>query len=522
MKTTDVLLAAVSGLLLALVFPRLNLWPLAWVSLVPLLAAADGKSAAAGFKLGWVAGAVFHLGLVYWVTVSMTTYGKLPLAASLPILLAFAAFLGLFTGLPLWAACFAQQRSAWSFSLTLPFIWVAVEHLKSWFLTGFPWDLLGYSQYRMLPVVQIADITGVYGVSFLIVSVNCGLCALVRRLAAGGRLPRADMAVPCLLVAACLVYGNIRLREVRATPPGAELRVALVQPNISQEVKWDPAFLEQTLRTLERLTLQAVSAGPGLVIWPESATPFFFQSEEAYRSRVVALAKKLGGAYLLFGSPSWHESAAGLRFHNSAFLIGPDGSVAGRYDKQHLVPYGEYVPFARFFPFIQKLVEGIGDFSPGGPAVLLELPRCSLGTAICYEIIFPDLVRRFAKAGARVMINITNDAWFGRTSAPYQHLAIACLRAVETRRYVARCANTGVSAIIGPTGAIEGRTGIFTEAVLAAAVHCRGDSTFYARSGNVFAWCCWAFSLLALLVAGRRNISLSKETVTCSISGKKQ
>ncbi len=506
MKKTDALLAAVSGLLLALIFPRLNLWLLAWVSLVPLLAAADGRSAAAGFKLGWISGAIFHCGLVYWVTVSMTTYGKLPLAASIPILVAFAAFLGLFTGLPLWVACRVQQRRGWSFGLTLPCVWVAVEHMKSWFLTGFPWDLLGYSQYRILPLVQIADITGVYGISFLIVSVNCALYAVVRRLTGKGRLPWPELVFAGLLVLAAWVYGEKRLQGLEDGPSGDMLQVALVQPNISQDVKWEPAYLEATLEKFSRLTRQAAQDKPALVIWPESATPFFLQSEKAYQARVARIVRELGGAYLLVGSPSWEQAAGGsLSYHNSAFLIGPGSEIAGRYDKQHLVPYGEYVPFAQFFPFITKMVQGIGDFSPGERARLIRLPGCAFGTAICYEIIFPDLVRQFAKKGARFLVNITNDAWFGRTSAPYQHLAIAALRAVETRRYIARCANTGISAIIEPTGAIVRSSKLFTEAVMAAPVYCRDEITFYSRSGDVFSWCCWAFTIVFLLAAWRRK-----------------
>ncbi len=506
MKRTDALLAAISGLLLTLIFPRLNLWLVAWVGLAPLLAAADGKTGAAGFKLGWISGVIFHTGLVYWVTVSMTTYGKLPLAVSIPILLAFAAFLGLFTGLPVWAACLLQQRRGWGFSLTLPFFWVAVEHLKSWFLTGFPWDLLGYSQYRILPLIQIADITGVYGISFLIVCVNCALLGIIRKLMHKGRMPWAEIALAVLLFAAAWAYGEKRLQELRDGPEGDKVQVALVQPNISQDVKWDPAYLDETLEKFSRLTRQAAAGRPALVMWPESATPFFFQSEDTYRARVADIVRELGGAYLLFGSPSWQQSAGGsLSYHNSAFLIGPGAEIAGRYDKQHLVPYGEYVPFARFFPFIQKMVEGIGDFSPGEPAKLIGLPRCPLGTAICYEIIFPDLVRQFAKAGARIIINITNDAWFGQTSAPYQHLAIASLRAVESRRYIARCANTGISAVIDPTGAVVRQTALFSEAVLAEPLYCRDEITFYARSGDVFSWCCWAFSLVVLLTARRRK-----------------
>jgi apolipoprotein N-acyltransferase len=506
MKQKDAFFAALAGVLLVLIFPRLNLWVLAWLSLVPLLAAADGKQGAAGFKLGWLAGTLFHAGLVYWVTVSMTLYGKLPVAVSVPILLVFAAFLGLFTGLPVWGACFVQQRRGWSFALTFPFLWVAVEHLKSWFLTGFPWDILGYSQYRILPLIQIADITGVYGVSFLIVCVNCAVYGSVRRLMKKGPSPFAETAIAGLLLLAAAAYGAQKISAVNGAAAGQEVRVALVQPNISQDLKWDPAYLEQTLEKFKRLTLQTRADRPALVVWPESATPFFFQSEENYRAYVAAIVKELNGSHLLFGSPSWEKQAGGgLRYHNSAFLINPGQDIAGRYDKLHLVPYGEYVPLARFFPFIEKMVEGIGDFSPGESHGMPSLAGCRFGTVICYEIIFPDLVRQFALSGAQFIINITNDAWFGMTSAPYQHLAMTALRAVENRRFIARCANTGISAVIAPTGAIQQQTGLFTEAVLPATIYCRSDITVYARYGDLFAWCCWAFSLFCLVSACRRR-----------------
>jgi len=506
MKRTDALFAALAGVLLVLIFPRLNLWLLAWVSLVPLLAAADGKNCAAGFKLGWVAGTVFHAGLVYWVTVSMTLYGKLPFAVSIPILLVFAACLGLFTGLPVWGACFVQQRRGWGFSITLPFLWVAVEHLKSWFLTGFPWDLIGYSQYRLLPLIQVADITGVYGISFLIVLINCAAYNVLRCLSKKSPLPYSELGLSLLLLIAVWGYGEKKIFTIKDADAGIQVPLVLVQPNIPQDLKWDPKYLAQTLEKLRRLTLQAKKEYPALVVWPESATPFFFQSEETYSAQVSEIVKHMYSAYLLFGSPSWKQTAGGkLAYTNSAFLISPAGEVAGKYDKMHLVPYGEYVPFAQFFPFIQKMVEGIGDFSPGEPASLASLPGCHFGTVICYEIIFPDLVRRVALAGATFIVNITNDAWFGSTSAPHQHLAIAALRAVETGRYIARCANTGISAVIDPTGAIEQQTGLFTEAVLSATIYCRDDLTFYTRFGDLFAWCCYAVGLMFILNACRRR-----------------
>jgi apolipoprotein N-acyltransferase len=471
---------------------------------VPLLAAAGDKEPFRGFLLGCIAGAVFHVGLIYWITVSMTLYGGLPWYCSIPILLLFSLFLGLFTGLPLYVSCYVQRHLGWGFTATLPFAWTAVEYIKSWLLTGFPWDNLAYSQFQALPLIQIADITGVYGVSFLLVLVNGAAAAAVQQYARKKSIAVAEIAAALALLGIVMGYGYQRLAACSTLPERAPLKICLVQPNIPQDLKWDPGYLAATLEKLRTLTRACAAEKPGLVIWPEAATPFFYQDEETYRAILGDIVRETG-VYLLFGSPSYEEAPGGQLFFNSAFLLSPRNSIEGKYDKIHLVPYGEYVPLQRFFPFIQKMVEGISDFSPGRDIHTMALPAGPFATLICYEIIFPDLVRRFVDRGARCIVNITNDAWFGATSAPQQHLSMAVFRAVENRRFIARCANTGISAFISPAGLIMRQTNIFTEAVLSDMIYCIDQRTLYTRYGDIFALLCVATGVLLMILARMRK-----------------
>jgi apolipoprotein N-acyltransferase len=293
-----------------------------------------------------------------------------------------------------------------------------------------------------------------------------------------------------------LLYGRARL-ERYDRQEGEKLTVALIQGNIAQDAKWDPSFLDETMNIYSRLTLAAAEEKPALVVWPEAATPFFFQSQKTYQEKVAALTRR-AGAYLLLGSPACESDGEERRYFNSAFLVSPDGTITGRYDKMHLVPYGEYVPLKPLFPFIDKMVVGIGDFSSGSEVKNLHFPGGTFGTLICYEIIFPDLVRRFAKNGAEFLVNITNDAWFGSTAAPYQHLSMAALRAVENRRCVARAANTGISAIIGASGRIVQHSKLFTPQSLTGIISLNRDMTFYTRRGDIFALLCTFLSLAVL------------------------
>ena len=489
----DYILSVFSGILLILIFPNWNVKELAWVSLVPLLFAIKDKDAHRGFLLASIAGFVFNLGLIYWVTVSMTTYGKMHLALSIIVLVLLSLYLCLFIGVPFYCSCYMQRTQGLSFTVSLPLFWTAAEYVKSWFLTGFPWENLGYSQFQALHVIQIADITGVYGISFLVVLVNGTIFSFLESRSLKKRIPYKEMSCAALALIVTFSYGQARL----VTPDrqsGTSLKVALVQGNIEQDVKWEPAFLDATMNKYSRLTLETIQDKPDLVIWPEAATPFYFQSEVLYQKMVAEVMKK-AGAHLLLGSPAWEREAGELKFFNSAFLVSPEGALKGRYDKIHLVPYGEYVPLRQFFPFIDKMVVGIGDFSSGTEVSTLSFPGGTFGTLICYEIIFPDLVRRFVKKGAGFLVNITNDAWFGRTSAPYQHLSMAVLRAVENRRFIARAANTGISAIIDASGRIVQQSKLFTPAYLTGIILTGEEKTFYTHYGDIFAMLCLGASL---------------------------
>ncbi len=503
MNKRNILLSAVSGILLILIFPDFNLSELGWGCLVPLLLACHGKEPSKGFLAGCITGSVFHCGLIYWVTVSMTVYGGLPICLSLILLILFSVFLSTFIAIPIYLSCYVQKIMGWGFTLTLPFFWTASEYIKSWILTGFPWENMGYSQFQMLHIIQVADITGVYGISFLLVLVNCAVFSLLIRLFTKEKIPFNEIAFSILLLTLTLAYGHKRLNDFK-TPMGDQLKIAIVQPNISQDIKWDPIFLDSTMKIFHRLSLKTVSYHPDMVVWPEAATPFFYQSENYIKEITEDIVTKTG-AYLLFGSPSWELNLDNQLFFNSAFLISPQNIIVGKYDKIHLVPYGEYVPFKKLFPFIHKMVADIGDFSSGREIKNLQMPSCSFATLICYEIIFPDLTRRFVKKGADFIVNITNDAWFGETSAPYQNISMAVLRAAENKRYVVRAANTGISAYINPIGSVYRQTELFTQSVLPAIIVCLEQQTFYTQYGDLFALFCCITSLIFILMSRVRK-----------------
>lgn len=498
--------AALSGAAMVLIFPRAGLDFLAWVCLVPLIVSILCRTQHRVLLQGVVAGTVYHIGLVYWVVVSMNTYGGIPQPLAVVLLVALSLFLSLFIALPLWGSAFIWKRTGIRLTLTLPLYWVASEYIKSWFLTGFPWELLGYSQFQNLRLIQIADITGVYGVSFVLLSVNCALAIIVHALITRRRFTLLEPCWALLLLTACLFYGHVRVQEFR-DPAGPRLNTLLVQPNIPQDLKWNPEYLDATMQRLFHLSTAQTPGKTDIIIWPESATPFFFQNEPVYHNQVSRTLQH-SGAWLLFGSPSFTQSGGRPVFHNSAFLLQPDGSEAGKYDKLHLVPWGEYVPLQSLFPFVNQLVAGIGNFCPGSGIKLLPAGDTMLAPLICYEIIFPDLTRQFVKMGGHCIVNITNDAWFGRTSAAYQQLSMAVLRAVENKRFLVRAANTGISAAIAPTGKILAQTDLFTEAALPATITALTQLTLYSRVGDVFAGLCLLASLL-LLLAARRNRSRS-------------
>ena len=499
----DYPLALLAGALLALSFPKPDFSVLAWFAFVPLLLAIAKKSPARAFRLGLVCGLTAYGGILYWLNIVMTLYGKLPWAISFCLFLILAAYLGLFVAIVVMLVRRGEIAGI-SPLLSFPTLWVGFEYLRSFLLSGFPWASLGYTQYRVLPLIQIADITGVYGLSFLIALANVVLLWIIKGAVMRGHsvYPAKSAALLLLLLVLTLGYGFMRLNSVEN---GAPLKVALVQGNIPQDIKWDPDFQESTVAVYEKLTREACSNGAGLVVWPESALPFYFQSGGEYTRRVKSLAAKLN-TFMVVGSPAAEQEQEQIRYLNSAFLLSPAGTVVGRSDKIHLVPFGEYVPLARMLPFVHKLVVGIGDFSPGEGTIPLRIGKEKIGILICFEGIFPELSRSYVQAGSRLLVNITNDAWYGRSSAPYQHLSMTVFRAVENRVPLIRAANTGITAIIDSKGHIRGMTQLFKEEYLTGEVRFGTAETIYTRYGDVFAGLCLALSAVIIVLAYRRKV----------------
>ena len=524
----SLVLAGASGLFLPLSFPKSDLGLLAWIALVPLHWALDGKSKAQAFWIGWLSGTIAFTGMMAWVVTVMNTYGKVPLVISYGILLLLAIYLGLYVGLYSAGAVWFRTLIPRYGLFTVPCLWVSLELIRTYVLSGLPWGLLGYSQYRQIEVIQIADHMGVYGVSFLIVLVNVTLAEFLSWLMPmlrgfrPAKLPWELVALAALLVTLSWEYGLVTLYgEPTSDIPRSSISVGVVQPNVDQAVKWDTAHREETLARFDRLT-EKLGRATDLVIWPEAATPFIFEREPVYQLQLIALANR-AQAPILFGSPA-------LRFYpdrrpyllNSAYLLSPDGQLLGRYDKHHLVPFGEYIPFkSSLLFFLDKLVEGIGDFEAGtGPTVLTLTPKpqsaaagvaettprpVEFGVAICYEVIFPNLVRQFAANGAEFLVTVTNDAWFGSSSAASQHFSMVVFRSVENHLAFARSANTGISGFIDPFGRIVEATPIFTEQTIKATMQVWRPYTFYSRYGDVFAYGCVIICALLFLFGSFRT-----------------
>ena len=302
----------------------------------------------------------------------------------------------------------------------------------------------------------------------------------------------AKTVVIFLLITGTLIYGDLTRENTRSVMDRTndEMTVGLIQGDIDQNHKWDPVYQDNTIASYLSLSQEAYNQShPRLLIWPETATPFFFQSDTNYASRISDFVKS-HDLYLLFGSPAYDYTQNGTHYYNSAFLMDPGGTILGRYDKRHLVPFGEYLPLKNLFFFLKKLTDTIGAFTPGRQGNLLKFGNVSMGTLICYEIIFPQLSANDVRDGANLLVTITDDAWFGNTSAPYQHLSMAVFRAVENERFVVRAANTGISAVIAPTGKILASTKLFVPSFIDYKVALINTHTFYSAHGDVFAFAC--------------------------------
>jgi len=495
-------LSGLGGLLLTAAFPRTDWAWIAWVALVPLLLAVRGKSPGEAFQLGIVCGLIHYLGALYWIAYVVGHYGGLPLIPAGAILFLLCAYLALYP------AVFAVLAARWcrrplSWLVGLPAAWVALEFLRTFAVTGFPWAVLGYSQTQSLTLMQSADLWGVYGMSWLLVFANACITA-----PGSGR----QRLVGWLCLALCLGltagYGRQRLEQIRALEAKAEpWPVAVVQGNIEQASKWDPEYLSATIERYRGLSEQAVAGDPRprLLVWPETSMPFFYGLDPEPSAGLEQIIQSLG-VPVLFGGPSATLVEGRLRPLNRAFLVDAAGRGGGNYAKRHLVPFGEYVPLAKLLFFVQRLVPAAGDFVPGTSSRPLILNGERVGVLICYEAVFPALARSSVEAGANVLVNLTNDAWFGDSSAPHQHLQMSRWRAVENRVPLVRAANTGISALIEPTGELVATLPLGMADRLNGTVHRIGVNSFYARHGDLFAWiCCLTAAVFVLFSAARQR-----------------
>ena len=477
---------AVSGLMMAVAFPPLPLGVLAYLSLLPLMVSAKNLSGRGAFGAGFVQGLVFYGATLYWI------------AWITPPGMAGAIFyMALFRGLFVWVWSFVLQRNA-RFGLWLtPFIWVGFEYFNTLSDMGFSWVLLGHSQADYLPLIQFAEFTGVYGVSFLVVLVNLILLMLLQ-----GENRAKWIGALVLVIALPLVFGFWRLSE---PVPEGDLSVALVQQNIPPVEKSHWGF-DHNFDRLKPLTIQAKETGAELVVWSEAALPAYFKStvHRTYQMWTQTLVDSLG-IYLYMGANRYEADPVRDRRYNSSFLFEPGGGDLPHYDKMKLVPFGERAPFPKLLAPLRDIRWSgagyvSGDFESGIERTVFEIPGGKFSGMICFDSVFPWLARELTEAGAEFLVVITNDGWFGRTSGPFQHAEMAVFRAIENRRSVVRCANTGVSMFIDPYGRRLQETGIFHEAVLHQKIVRRTDQSVYTQFGDLFSQLCLVMMLMGIVV----------------------
>lgn len=493
-----------AGALLALSFPNFGHPAFAWIALVPLLIVLSGWSGRPdhlpgqrplrAFLLGLVTGVVYFVGTTYWTGTVVATFGGLATPIAIVAMLALAFYLALFPAVAALVTSLLIGRVGAAGLFVAPAAWVATEYLRGYLFGGFPWVPLGASQVTVLPVAQLASVLGVYGVSALVACVSATIAFVLLTASRTARLRAAACA--SAVVVAVGGWGTWRMADGALTRDGTPIRVGLVQANIAQEDKWDPREARRILTTHVAMTRDVVRRGAEYVIWPESSTPFMFEADGDGQAVIRDLVREVG-APLLFGSDQ-HDPQDPRTLYNAAFLVQPDGRTAAVYKKIRLVPFGEFIPFKRLLFFVSPLVESLAEFAPGDSVVMLPVGSHLTSTAICYEVVYPWLARRAVQAGSELLTTITNDAWYGHSSAPYQHFALASMRSIEQGRYLARAANTGISGVVDPYGRVVAHAGIFEEAGLVEEVRFLTGRTTYSRIGDVVAYVSIALTVFAV------------------------
>ena len=445
-----------------------------------------------------------YLGILYWLVPTFSAAGE-PKIIGILILLILSFYLALYYGV----FCFCSSLTTYHLPLTA-FIWVSLEFIRTHLFTGFPWAMFGYSQWNNLPIIQISEFTGVYGVSFLIILVNLIITNILVKKERNLKIATTNF----LFILICLVFGFFKLTTYHL--PLTTYRISILQGNIDQYKKWDEKYEQEIMDTYSQLTTYRLPVATALIVWPESSVPGFLKNDKKLYDWISDVARKTKTQHLVasndykqvcyqrsLGNSNKFDFTRSLnykngKFYNSAFLVSSDGKITGEYSKSHLVPFGEYMPLRNFLSKFIKVVNEIGEFSAGEKYNVINSTAGKLGVNICFEAIFPDEVRKSVKNGAEILVNLTNDAWYLKTSAPYQHFTMNVFRAVENRRFVVRAANTGVSGFIDPTGRVKSKTEIFTTTTLTDYIQPLNHLTFYTKFGDVFAYLCIIISIILL------------------------
>jgi len=498
----------ITGLLLWLSFPGGgDLWPLLFVALVPLFATIRKGSAREAGVYGFTAGIVHFLLLLYWIVIVLGKYGGLHWLISVPALVLLSSYMSIyFVVFGVLARYIFLAFPAGVVLWLLPTLWVGLDWIRGILFTGLPWMDLGYGLWGRINIIQIADLFGHHGVTWMIVFVNSFLVIFLTK--------KQTLVNTFFLVLSFIlvfgsgaVYSKQRIVEITNTLSAyniKKIRTGIVQGNIDQSLKWSPLQQKDTVDSYLSLSRTLLIDKPAeLLVWPETALPFYPQANE-YTKFLQSMTSKYDIA-LLTGAP-WYEiidrKARKVEFFNSALLLNPAGQIGGKYDKTHLVPFGEYVPFKNLLPFLAPLVEAAGDFTAGKIEQPLIWRDARIGVLICFESVFPEISRKWVLAGANMLVNLTNDAWYGRSSAPYQSLAMSVFRAVETRRSLVRSANTGISAFIDPLGRVESRSELFQSYSFSADVVMYEGITFWTLYGYLFGPLCLFLGVTAAFSGG--------------------
>ncbi len=486
----NISLCCLAALLLIISYPQLSFWLLAWVAIVPLLFILDGKSKGKAFKWGFLFGFLYFFGVLGWL-VYVTYPGTFLLCTYLALYPAiFAAGFVYFKDLPLIPRIFV-----------LASLWTVLEFMRSTLFTGFGWATLAHSQYTNLWMIQIADIVGIYGISFLIILVNLVVFETLKKKENSQYIRRLQFITACILIF-CLLYGLWTLKTAHFS---SSIKVAVVQSNVKERIQWTPGDMSVTLDKYMALTDAVSKTHPDIIVWPETSLPGVLSDNPSYLQRIQLKAMDLN-IPILMGS----VLDEGDHYFNSAILVGDKGAVKGHYNKIHLVPFGEFLPLRPILGWLNASID-VEDFTSGTEYTVFSVGKSGrkFGVLICFEDTLHDLPRQFVKAGAEFFVNMTNDAWFKDTKAPFLHLSGAVFECIQNKRSMARAANTGVSGFIDPLGRIlelvqdEKGKKTFITAFAAREIPLNHQMTFYSKYADIFTYLCFVCILGGIFI-GRR------------------